>query len=256
MALWKKLAAEALGTFFLVFVGCGSAVISLKFPQPDNSNINWGIGFLGIGLAFGLTVMASAFAIGHISECHLNPAVTIGLATAGRFPNKDVASYIVAQTVGAILGAIVLFIIVSGAEKFTVEAYGQGRFASNGYAEHSPGGYSLASCAVTEIVLTFIFALVIIGSTDRRAPAGFAPIAIGLALTALHYVGIPVTNMSVNPSRSTATALVLYVGTWFNISWALQELWLFWVAPIIGGFVAGAVYRTLWPDPEATKTAS
>lgn len=220
----KKLGAEFIGTFWLVFGGCGSAVISSAFPET-------GIGFLGVSLAFGLTVLTMAFAIGHISGAHLNPAVSVGLWIGKRFPGKEVLPYIVVQVLGAIVAGGVLYIIASGQAGFSL-ADG---FASNGYAEHSPGGYSLLSGAVTEVVLTMMFILVIMGATDKRAPQGFAPIAIGLALTLIHLISIPVTNTSVNPARSTGVAI--YVG-----GWAIAQLWLFWVAPIIGGALGGLVY--------------
>ena len=220
----KRLGAEFAGTFLLVLGGCGSAVISSAFPDL-------GIGFLGVSLAFGLTVLTMAFAVGHISGGHFNPAVSIGLWVGRRFPGRDVLPYIVVQVLGGVVAGAVLFIIASGQPGFSV-ADG---FASNGYAEHSPGGYSLLSGAVTEIILTLMFLVVIMGATDRRAPQGFAPIAIGLALTLIHLISIPVTNTSVNPARSTGVAV--FVG-----GWALAQLWLFWVAPIIGGALGGLVY--------------
>ena len=229
MSLLKRSAAEMIGTFWLVFGGCGSAVLAAAFPEL-------GIGFLGVALAFGLTVLTMAFAIGHISGCHLNPAVSFGLWAGKRFPASELLPYIIAQVFGAVLGATVLYIIASGSAGFSL-ANG---FASNGYGEHSPGGYPLLSCLVAEIVLTFFFLIVIMGSTDSRAPKGFAPIAIGLALTLIHLIGIPVTNTSVNPARSTAPAL--FVG-----DWALSQLWLFWIAPIVGAILAGWVYRWLQP---------
>jgi len=223
----NKLGAEFFGTFWLVLGGCGSAVLAAAFP-------NVGIGLLGVALAFGLTVLTMAFAIGHISGCHLNPAVTFGLVAGGRFPAKDLIPYVIAQVIGGIAGAFILYIIASGAAGFDVAA----GFASNGYGEHSPGGYSLVSALVCEIVMTFMFLMVIMGSTDNRAPKGFAPIAIGLCLTLIHLISIPVTNTSVNPARSTGVAL--FVG-----GWAIQQLWLFWLAPIIGGILGGLVYRIL-----------
>lgn len=223
MPLSNRAAAEFVGTFWLVFGGCGSAVLAAAFPAL-------GIGFVGVALAFGLTVLTMAFAIGHISGCHLNPAVTIGLCTGGRFSASDVVPYIIAQVLGAIAAAAVLYVIASGKPDFIL-----GGFASNGYGEHSPGQYSLVACAVSEIVLTFFFLMIILGSTDSRAPQGFAPIAIGLGLTLIHLIGIPVTNLSVNPARSTGPAL--FVG-----GWALAQLWLFWVAPIVGAVLAGFVY--------------
>jgi aquaporin Z len=224
----KRLGAEFLGTAWLVFGGCGSAVLAAAFPAL-------GIGFVGVALAFGLTVLTMAYAVGHISGGHFNPAVTVGLWAGGRFRASEILPYWVAQVLGALAGAFVLSLIAGGKAGFDVV---QGGFAANGYAEHSPGGYSLAAGFVAEVVLTFFFLLVILGSTDRRAPAGFAPIAIGLALTLIHLVGIPVTNTSVNPARSTAPAL--FVG-----GWAIAQLWLFWVAPIIGAAGAGAVNRWL-----------
>ena len=220
----KRVAAEVVGTFWLVFGGCGSAVISAAFPHV-------GIGLLGVSLAFGLTVLTMAFAIGHISGCHLNPAVSVGLCVGGRFPAKELGPYIVGQVVGAVIAAGVLYVIASGKADFSLS----GGFAANGYGEHSPGGYGLTSALTAEVVLTFIFLFVILGATDKRAPAGFAPIAIGLCLTLIHLVGIPVTNLSVNPARSTGPAV--FVG-----GWAVQQLWLFWVAPILGAAIAGVVY--------------
>lgn len=228
----KKLGAEFVGTFWLVLGGAGSAVISAAFPEL-------GIGFLGVSLAFGLTVLTMAFAIGHISGCHLNPAVTIGLWVGRRFPAKEVLPYIVAQVLGGIVAGGVLFIIASGQAGFDVND----GFAANGYGEHSPGGYSLLSGAVTEIVLTMIFLVVIMGVTDKRAPQGMAPIAIGLALTLIHLISIPVTNTSVNPARSTGVAV--YVG-----GWAVAQLWLFWVAPIVGGVLGGLGYLLLGSEGE------
>jgi len=227
MTILHRASAEVLGTFWLVFGGCGSAVLSAAFPEV-------GIGLLGVAFAFGLTVLTMAYAIGHISGCHLNPAVSIGLWAGGRFPAKDLAPYIVAQVVGAIIGAAVLYLIASGKAGFDVSA----GFASNGYGEHSPGQYGLVSALVAEVVLTFFFLIIILGATDGRAPAGFAPIAIGLGLTLIHLIGIPVTNLSVNPARSTGPAL--FVG-----GWALAQLWLFWIAPIIGAWLAGKTYRLL-----------
>ena len=227
MTLGKRAAAEFFGTFWLVFGGCGSAVISAAYP-------GLGIGFLGVALAFGLTVVVMVFALGNISGGHLNPAISLGLVVGKRFPASDLIPYIVAQVVGAIAAAGVLYVIASGREGFSLA----GGFASNGYGEHSPGGYSLMACMVAEIVLTFIFLLVVMGSTDRRAPAGFAALAIGLCLTGIHLVGIPVTNLSVNPARSTGPAL--FVG-----GWAIKQLWLFWLAPLIGGALGGGVYRAI-----------
>ena len=224
----QRLGAEFLGTAWLVFGGCGSAVLAAGFPEL-------GIGFVGVALGFGLTVLTMAYAVGHISGGHFNPAVTVGLWAGGRFPAREILPYGVAQVLGGVAGAFVLSLIANGKAGFNLVQSG---FAANGYAEHSPGGYSLGAGFVAEAVLTFFFLLVILGATDRRAPAGFAPIAIGLALTLIHLVGIPVTNTSVNPARSTAPAL--FVG-----GWALAQLWLFWVAPIIGAAAAGAVNRWL-----------
>jgi aquaporin Z len=221
----KKYAAEAFGTFWLVFGGCGSAVLAAAFPQV-------GIGLLGVSLAFGLTVLTMAYAIGHISGCHLNPAVSVGLWAGGRFPANQLLPYIAAQVIGAIVAGGVLYLIASGKSGFDLAA----GFASNGYGAHSPGGYSLTAALVAEIVLTMMFLLVILGSTDQRAPQGMAPIAIGLCLTLIHLISIPVTNTSVNPARSLGVAL--YVG-----DWALSQLWLFWVAPMIGAVLGAMVYR-------------
>lgn len=226
----KKYAAEVIGTFWLTFAGCGSAVIAAGFPQV-------GIGLLGVSLAFGLTVVTMAYAIGHVSGCHLNPAVTVGLAAGGRFPSGQVVPYIVAQVVGAVIAAAVLYFIASGAPGFDL-AKG---FASNGYGEHSPGRYSLAAGFLTEVVMTAMFLFIIMGATHGKAPAGFAPLAIGLGLALIHLVSIPVTNTSVNPARSTGPAI-------FQGSWALGQLWLFWVAPLLGAAGAGFVYRWLSPD--------
>jgi aquaporin Z len=221
----KAYAAELIGTFWLVLGGCGSAVLAAAFPAV-------GIGLHGVALAFGLTVLTMAFAIGHVSGAHLNPAVSVGLWAGGRFPAAQLAPYVAAQVAGGVIAGGVLYAIASGASGFDVSA----GFASNGYAEHSPGGYSLFSAALTEVVMTMMFLVVILGATDRRAPAGFAPIAIGLALTLIHLISIPVTNTSVNPARSTGVAL--YVG-----GWAIAQLWLFWVAPIAGALLGAAVYR-------------
>ena len=231
MSLSKRAAAELLGTFWLVFGGCGSAVLAAAFP-------NLGIGFVGVALAFGLTVLTMAYAIGHISGCHLNPAVSVGLAAARRFPVSELWAYVIAQVVGAVLAAAVLYEIASGKAGFDVS----GGFASNGYGAHSPGGYSLVACLTAEMVLTFMFLMIILGATDRRAPQGFAPIAIGLGLTLIHLIGIPVTNLSVNPARSTGPAL-------FAGGWALEQLWLFWVAPIVGAAIAGLVYPIFEQEP-------
>jgi aquaporin Z len=221
----SKIIAEFIGTFWLVLGGCGSAVLAAAFP-------NVGIGLLGVSLAFGLTVLTMAFAIGHISGCHLNPAVSVGLWAGRRFSGKDLPLYIIAQVVGAIVAGGVLYVIASGKTGFNLT----GGFASNGYADHSPGGYSLVSCFVAEVVMTMVFLFVIMGATDKRAPQGFAPVAIGLCLTLIHLISIPVTNTSVNPARSTGVAV--FVG-----DWALMQLWLFWVAPIIGGILGGLLYR-------------
>jgi aquaporin Z len=230
MTMGRRLGAEFLGTFWLVFGGCGSAVLAAAFPEV-------GIGLLGVSLAFGLTVLTMAYAIGHVSGCHLNPAVSVGLWAGGRFPAAELGPYALAQLAGGVAGAAVLYVIASGNVNFDVSA----GFAANGYGDHSPGGYTLVAGFVAELVLTFFFLIVILGSTDRRAPAGFAPLAIGLALTLIHLIGIPVTNVSVNPARSTGPAL--FVG-----GWALAQLWLFWVAPIAGAVLAGRAYRALAGD--------
>lgn len=227
MTLTKKMGAEFLGTFWLVLGGCGSAVLAAAFPDV-------GIGLLGVALAFGLTVLTMAFAIGHISGCHLNPAVSFGLWSGGRFSAAELAPYIIAQVAGGVCGAAILYVIASGQVGFDASA----GFASNGFGEHSPGGYTLVAALVCEIVMTFMFLLIILGATDKRAPAGFAPIAIGLGLTLIHLISIPVTNTSVNPARSTGVAL-------FQGGWAISQLWLFWVAPIIGAILAGKVYTCL-----------
>ena len=223
----RRLGAEFFGTFWLVLGGCGSAVLAAAFP-------GLGIGFVGVALAFGLTVLTMAYAVGHISGCHLNPAVSVGLWIGGRFPAKDLIPYVLAQVAGGLAGAGVLYVIASGAAGFSVSS----GFATNGYGAHSPGGYSLAAALVCEIVMTAMFLLVILGATDKRAPKGFAPIAIGLALTLIHLISIPVTNTSVNPARSTGVAI-------FQGGWAIQDLWLFWVAPIAGALVGGLVYRLI-----------
>ncbi len=226
----KRLLAEFIGTFWLVLGGCGSAVLAAAFPDV-------GIGLLGVSLAFGLTVLTMAYAIGHISGCHLNPAVSLGLVAGGRFPAGDLAPYIGAQVAGAIAAGAVLYVIASGAPGFDVTA----GFASNGYGAHSPGGYSFAAALICEIVMTMMFLFIIMGATDSRAPAGFAPLAIGLALTLIHLISIPVTNTSVNPARSTGVAV-------FAGGLALKQLWLFWVAPLIGGFLGGVIYRAVASD--------
>ena len=227
MTLTKKLGVEFIGTFWLVLGGCGSAVLAAAFPDV-------GIGLLGVALAFGLTVLTMAFAIGHISGCHLNPAVSIGLWSGGRFSTAELGPYIIAQVAGGLAGAAILYVIATGQAGFDVAA----GFASNGYGEHSPGGYSLTAALVTEIVMTFMFLMIILGATDKRAPQGFAPIAIGLGLTLIHLISIPVTNTSVNPARSTGVAI-------FQGGWAISQLWLFWLAPIVGAVLAGIVYRWL-----------
>jgi len=230
MSLGKRATAEFFGTFWLVFGGCGAAVLDAAFP-------NLGIGFLGVALAFGLTVLTMAFAIGHISGCHLNPAVSFGLVAGKRFPAKDLVPYVVAQVAGGICAAAVLYVIARGRDGFSLS----GGFASNGYGAHSPGGYTLAACFVAEVVLTMFFLLIIMGATSKRAAPGFAPIAIGLGLTLIHLVGIPVTNLSVNPARSTGPAI--FVG-----GWAVAQLWLFWVAPILGGILGGGIYAALFGE--------
>jgi len=227
MPLSQRLAAEFVGTFWLVLGGCGSAVLAAAFPSV-------GIGLLGVALAFGLTVLTMAYAIGHVSGCHLNPAVTVGLVVGGRFKSSDAGPYMIAQVLGAFVAAVLLYVIASGKAGFDLS----GGLASNGYGAHSPGGYSLFAGFITEVVMTFMFLMIILGSTDERAPKGFAPIAIGLGLTLIHLISIPVTNTSVNPARSTGPALI--VG-----GWALAQLWLFWVAPLIGAGLAGVAYRTV-----------
>jgi len=233
--LSKKVVAEFMGTFWLVFGGCGSAVLAAAYP-------GLGIGFLGVALAFGLTVLTMAYAIGHISGCHLNPAVSFGLWAGKRFPAAHLVPYILAQVLGGIVGAAVLFVIATGKAGFDL----QGGFASNGYGEHSPGHYSLTAAMVAEVVLTFAFLIIILGATDARAPKGFAPIAIGLGLTLIHLIGIPVTNLSVNPARSTGPAV-------FVQGWAIAQLWLFWAAPIVGAVLAGLAYRWLEKEPMPAK---
>ena len=223
--LSKKLVAEFIGTFWLVLGGCGSAVLAAGFPEL-------GIGFVGVSLAFGLTVLTMAYAIGHISGCHLNPAVSFGLWTSGRFATKELVPYIIAQVLGGIAGAGILYLIASGKAGFDVTA----GFASNGFNEYSPGGFTMTSVLIAEVVMTFMFLIIILGATDKRAPAGFAPIAIGLGLTLIHLISIPVSNTSVNPARSTGVAL-------FQGTWAVDQLWLFWLAPIVGAILAGLVYK-------------
>jgi len=237
MSIGKRAVAEFLGTFWLVFGGCGSAVLAASFPAGEPGAGHLGIGFLGVAFAFGLTLLTMAFAIGPISGCHINPAVSVGLWAGKRFPVSDLLPYIIAQVAGAIVASGVLYVIASGREGFTTAA----GFASNGYGAHSPGGFSLLACAVTEVVLTMFFLLIILGATDERAPKGFAPIPIGLGLTLIHLIAIPVTNTSVNPARSTGPAL--FVG-----GWALAQLWLFWVAPIVGALLAGGIYTALFAD--------
>ena len=226
----KKLTAEFFGTFWLVLGGCGSAVLAAGFPEL-------GIGFAGVALAFGLTVLTMAYAVGHVSGAHFNPAVTVGLAAAGRVSWGSVPGYVIAQVLGGLLGALVLYLIASGKADFSTA----GGFASNGYGEHSPGGYSMTAALVCEVVLTAMFLVVILGVTHKNAPAGFAPLAIGLALTLIHLISIPVTNTSVNPARSTAVAL-------FTGGWAVQQLWLFWLAPIVGGVLGAFVHQMISED--------
>jgi aquaporin Z len=238
MPLGKRAIAEFIGTFWLVFGGCGSAVLAAAFPSL-------GIGFVGVAFAFGLTVLTMAYAIGHISGCHLNPAVSVGLVVGKRFPASDLLAYVIAQLAGGIVAAGVLYTIASGKAGFSLA----GGFASNGYGAHSPGEYSLMACLVAEVVLTFMFLMIILGATDRRAPQGFAPIAIGLGLTLIHLIGIPVTNLSVNPARSTGPAL-------FAGGWAIEQLWLFWLAPIIGAAIAGIAYPAMASEPEPQKQAA
>lgn len=240
VSLLKRCSAECLGTFWLVFGGCGSAVLAAAFPGV-------GIGLLGVALAFGLTVLTMAYAIGHISGCHLNPAVSIGLAAGKRFPAAEIMPYVVAQVVGGVIAAGVLYVIASGKAGFNLS----GGLASNGYGIHSPGGYALGAALVAELVLTFMFLIIILGATDRRAPQGFAPIAIGLGLTLIHLIGIPVTNLSVNPARSTGPAVL--VG-----GWAIEQLWLFWVAPIAGALIAALVYSAIFgeAEPEQRRVAA
>jgi aquaporin Z len=235
MSLQKRALAEFMGTFWLVFGGCGSAVLAAAFPAV-------GIGLLGVAFAFGLTVLTMAYAIGHISGCHLNPAVSVGLVTAKRFPVSELPAYVIAQVLGGILGAGILYVIASGKAGFDIG----GGLASNGYGLHSPGGYTLVACITAEVVLTFMFLMIILGATDRRAPQGFAPIAIGLGLTLIHLIGIPVTNLSVNPARSTGPAI--FVG-----GWALEQLWLFWLAPIVGAAIAGIAYNGLAHEKPADE---
>jgi aquaporin Z len=238
MPLGKRTIAEFIGTFWLVFGGCGSAVLAAAFP-------NLGIGFVGVALAFGLTVLTMAYAIGHVSGCHLNPAVSVGLVVGKRFPASNLLPYVIAQVIGGLAGAAVLYVIASGKAGFDLAA----GFASNGYGAHSPGGYSMTACLTAEVVLTFMFLMIILGATDRRAPQGFAPIAIGLGLTLIHLIGIPVTNLSVNPARSTGPAV-------FAGGWALEQLWLFWLAPIVGAAIAGVVYPAVTGEAEQQARAA
>ena len=238
MNMGKRLGAEFFGTFWLVFGGCGSAIFAAAFPEL-------GIGFAGVALAFGFTVVTMAYAVGHISGAHFNPAVTAGMWASGRFPAKDVIPYWIAQVVGGLAAGGVLYLIATGKAGFDASA----GFASNGYGEHSPGGYSLQAALICEIVMTFFFVMIIMGATHGRAPAGFAPIAIGFALTLIHLISIPVTNTSVNPARSTGVAV-------FQGSWALGQLWLFWVAPIIGGALGGFVFKALWGEDEPQVVGS
>src|SRR4051794_7632806 len=237
-SLRRRAIAEFIGTSWLVFGGCGSAILAMALP-------NVGIGVLGVSFAFGLTVLTMAYAIGHVSGCHLNPAVSVGLVVAKRFPASNLLAYVVAQVAGGIVAAAVLYVIASGHAGFDLA----GGFASNGYGEHSPGGYSLLACLVTEAVLTLMFLMIILGATDRRAPQGFAPIAIGLGLTLIHLIGVPVTRLSVNPARSTGPAL-------FAGGWALEQLWLFWLAPIVGAAIAGVLYPAVAGEPEPERLAA
>ncbi len=242
ITLKNKLAAEIFGTFWLVFGGCGSAVLAASFlTKVGETPISLGIGFVGVSFAFGLTVLTMAYAIGHISGCHLNPAVTVGLVVGGRHPKEELIPYIIAQVIGASVGAGMLYLIASGKAGFSTA----GGFASNGFGEHSPAGYSMVSALAAEVVLTFFFLMIILGATDKRAPQGFAPLAIGLGLTLIHLIGIPVTNLSVNPARSTGPAI--FVG-----GWAIQQLWLFWVAPIVGAAMAGVVYPLISGEKKTT----
>jgi aquaporin Z len=247
MSLMKKCMAELIGTFWLTFGGCGSAVLAAMFIAREGSTpINLGIGLVGVSLAFGLTVLTMAYTFGHISGCHLNPAVSTGLLVAGRMKFADFIPYVIAQVLGACIGAAVLYALFAGKENSAMVTTGAGAFASNGYGPLSPGGYALASCVLAEVVLTFMFLLIILGSTDSRAPAGFAPIAIGFGLTLIHLIGIPVTNLSVNPARSTGPALVIAA---LGTSGALLQLWLFWAAPIGGAVLAGLLHRMFFATP-------
>jgi len=237
VSLRKRALAECMGTFWLVFGGCGSAVLAAAFPSV-------GIGFLGVALAFGLTLLTMCYAIGHISGCHLNPAVSLGLAAGRRFPARELPAYICAQVIGGIIGAAVLYAIASGKPGFDLA----GGLAANGYGAHSPGGYGLPACLLAEVVLTFMFLMIILGALDRRAPQGFAPIAIGFGLTLVHLIGIPITNLSVNPARSTGPAVILG-------GWAIKQLWLFWLAPIVGAVAAGLVYPAMLSKEDVMKTS-
>ena len=243
MDLRKRCIAEAIGTAWLVFGGCGSAVLAATVAsEMGKTTINLGIGFVGVSFAFGLTVLTMAYAIGHISGCHLNPAVSLGLVAGGRFPVKEFVPYVFSQIIGGLVGAAALYLIASGHSDFTLSD----GLALNGYGEHSPAGYGMLACSVAEVVLTFMFVMIIMGATDQRAPAGFAPIAIGLGLTLIHLIGIPVTNLSVNPARSTAPAL-------FVQGWALAQLWMFWIAPGLGAAAAGVLYRSVFEETKPPK---
>lgn len=242
MTLANRVASEFIGTFWLVFAGCGSAVLDAVFPSSSPGIGNLGIGHIGVSITFGLTVLTMAYAIGHVSGCHLNPAVSVGLCVGGRFKAADLIPYIIAQVVGAIAASALLLLIASGTKDFNMT----GALAANGFAEHSPGGYSMLSALVMEVVMTFMFLMIVLGATDRRAPPGFAPLAIGLGLTLIHLVSIPVTNTSVNPARSTGPAVIAQ-------GWALSQLWLFWVAPMAGAILAGIMYRWLTHKPEPVR---
>ncbi len=245
----KKYIAELIGTFWLVLGGCGSAVLAAAFAgkTDDIGQFNLGLGFVGVSLAFGLTVLTMAYAIGHISGCHLNPAVSFGLWAGKRFSGKDLLPYIIAQVIGATLGGLIIYIIASGFPGF--ELTGSNPLATNGFGEHSPGGYSLLACLITEVVMTFMFLFIILGATDDRAPAGFAPIPIGLALTLIHLISIPVTNTSVNPARSTGVAL-------FAGAELISQLWLFWLAPIAGALLAGWLYSSFFAEPKSVGVSN
>ena len=249
MSRVSTLGAEFIGTYVLVFGGTGSAVLAAEFLGADGANTGLGIGFLGVSLAFGLTVLTMAYAVGHISGGHFNPAITIGLATAKRFSWKEVAPYVVTQVIAAIAASATLWVIAIGQKGASSDTLSAGGFASNGYGDHSPGLYNLAACFIIEVVLTAIFLVVIMGATDKRAAKGFAPLAIGLSLTLIHLISIPVTNTSVNPARSTGPAILLAVG---GEGWALGQLWLFWLAPIIGGAIGAVLYRSFAGEEAAT----